>query len=258
PNSARNLLDTCPPRRAFPVQNSGAQHSWDTTHFYLPAYCLSLIAYRSSVQLRRDDVQAAQHGHHVAELVPLDQVGEGGEEDERRRPGAGPVGGAAAVGDDVEPQLAVGRLGGAVDLVHRRLPLPVRHDELKVLDQALDRAVDRQLVGQHHLAVGVHVHRPRREVLDGRVDDLDTLPHLLHAHQVAGQAVALLGADHLEGALQVGVGQVRLVLAQVADDAAGPGDGPGAAEVDRLLAGQDADVLAALDEDAVAVEQADD
>ena len=71
-----------------------------------------------SIQLRRDDVQAAQHRHHVADLVPYDQVREHREVDERRRPGARPVGHAAAVRHDVEAQLAVGRLDG------RRTPRP--------------------------------------------------------------------------------------------------------------------------------------
>src|SRR5262245_56437021 len=50
-----------------------------------------------SVQLRRDDVQAAQHRHHVAQLMADHQVRERGEVDERRRTGTGAVGGAAAV-----------------------------------------------------------------------------------------------------------------------------------------------------------------
>ena len=58
-------------------------------------------------------------------------------------------------------------------------------------------------------------------------------PHLLHADEVAGVAVARRRADDLE--VEVGVGQVRLVLAQVADHAAGPRDRPGAAQVDRVL-----------------------
>src|SRR5262249_51609162 len=159
-----------------------------------------------------------------------------------------PVGRAAAVGDDVEAQLPVGRLGGRVHLVGRRLPLPIGHDQLEVLDQSLDRAVYRQLVGQHHLAVDVHVDRAGRQVLDGGRDDVDALAHLLHAHQVAGQAVPLPGANHLEGPGQLVVGEVGLVLADVADHAGGAGDGPGGAQVDGVFPGQHADVLAALDE----------
>ena len=49
--------------------------------------------------------------------------------------------------------------------------------------------------------------------------------------------------------------QVRLVLAQVAHHAAGPGDRPGRAEVDRVLLRQHADALGAIDEDAVARQQ---
>ena len=65
---------------------------------------------RSSVQLRRDDVQTPQHGHHVAQRVPLDQVREDGEMDVRRRPRAGAIRLDRAVSDDVVAQFAVGRL----------------------------------------------------------------------------------------------------------------------------------------------------
>ena len=56
-------------------------------------------------------------------------------------------------------------------------------------------------------------------------DDLQALAHLGHAHQVAGKAIAGRRAADLE--IEIGVGQIRLVLAQVARHAAGPGDRPG-------------------------------
>ncbi len=61
------------------------------------------------IQLRRDDVQASEHRHHVAQRVAADQVREQGEVNERRRAAAGPVGHVAAVADEVEAELAVGR-----------------------------------------------------------------------------------------------------------------------------------------------------
>ena len=59
-------------------------------------------------------------------------------------------------------------------------------------------------------------------------DDLQALEHLLHADEIAGVAVAAR-ARRSTLKIEIGVRQVRLVLAQVADDAAGPGDRPGAA-----------------------------
>ena len=46
----------------------------------------------SPIQLRRNDIQTAQHRHHVAQGVPADQVRKQGEVDKRRRTAAGPLG----------------------------------------------------------------------------------------------------------------------------------------------------------------------
>ena len=73
----------------------------------------------SAVELGGDDVQAPQHGHDVGDQVVLDDVREDLEVDERRRPGADPPGGLAAVGDEVIAELAVGALDRRVDLVAR-------------------------------------------------------------------------------------------------------------------------------------------
>ena len=72
---------------------------------------------RSTVELGGDDVQAPQDRHDVGDQVVLDDVREDLEVDERRRPGPGPPGGLAAVGDQVVAQLAVGAFDRRVDLV---------------------------------------------------------------------------------------------------------------------------------------------
>src|SRR5262245_66661521 len=74
------------------------------------------------IQLRRNDVQAAQYRHDIAELVPDDQIRKHCKMDVARRPGSRPVRDAAAVTHDVEPQFALGRLAGRADLLHRRPP----------------------------------------------------------------------------------------------------------------------------------------
>jgi len=75
-------------------------------------------------------------------------------------------------------------------------------------------------------------------------------------NKVPSQAVAGCGTDDFE--IKILVSQVGLVLAQIADHAAGAGDGTGATQVDRIVFGEDADPLRALDKDAIAVEQPDD
>src|SRR5262249_53054365 len=91
------------------------------------------------------------------------------------------------------------------------------------------------------------------QILERLLDNLDALEHLLHADLVAGIAVALGGADDLE--IEILVGEIGLVFAQIADDAAAAGDRARAAEADRILFREDADIPRALDEDAVAIEK---
>src|SRR5207248_11609035 len=60
-------------------------------------------------------------------------------------------------------------------------------------------------------------------------------------------------ADSVER--EIGVGKIRLVLAQIASNARGPGDRPGGATIDRFLFREDADPLSAIDEYLVAIQQ---
>jgi len=162
-----------------------------------------------------------------------DQVWENGKMDERRRPGASPVGDATAVSDNVKAQLAIRRLHRSIDFLPRRLPAAVEHDQLEVLDQALDTAVRCQLVRKDDLAVNVHVDWPARQVFNGLIDDVNALDHFLHAHQVAGVAIPGRGTDDLE--IQIRISQVRFVFSQIAHHAAGPGNGAGAAQIDGIF-----------------------
>src|SRR5262249_28731345 len=56
--------------------------------------------------------------------------------------------------------------------------------------------------------------------------------------------------------VEIVVGKVGLVLAQVADHATGPGNRSGAAQIDGVFLRQDADPLHAIDKDPVASQQA--
>src|SRR5262249_22101628 len=187
--------------------------------------------------------------------MPLDQIRKGREMDIRRRPRSRPVRHAGAVADDVKAQLAVGRLGATVNFIDRRRPLTVRHHQLKMLDHALDAAIYRLLIGEYRLAVHVNVHGPGRQILDRRVDNLQAFQHLFHAHEIPRVAIAFLGTDHLKQVLEIGIREVRLILADIAHHAAGPRDWSSAAQVDRQVFREDADALRALEENAVAVQQ---
>src|SRR5205814_133154 len=115
------------------------------------------------------------------------------------------------------------------------------------------RVKDARLVGQDQPVGHGNVHRPGRQVFYRLIDDLEALEHFVHAYEIPMETIADRRADDLE--IEIAIGQIRLVLAQVAGDAAGPRDRPGRRAVDRLGFRQDANAFGALDEDAIAVEQ---
>ena len=194
--------------------------------------------------------------------MSLDQLGEDLIVEEAWRPGAGPPRAAAAGGDDVVAELAVGGLDGVVALADRRVPAAIVHVQLEELDGALDRAVDVALRGRVRLRVDRDVHRPLRNAIDELPDDRGRLPDLLAPHHVPSEAVAVVGDRHAEadrlGALAIPVGceaEVRVALPNIAAHAARPGDGAAHAPGDRILAGDLSDALEAVDEDAIAIEE---
>ena len=159
----------------------------------------------------------------------------------------------AAVADQVKAQLAVGSLDGAVNLLLGHDKAAVGHHQLEVRNGAFDRPVNLLFRGERGPKVNADVHRPGGQILDRLGHDLQALAHFGHPHQVAGKAVAGRGAAHLK--VEIGVGQVRLVLAQIAGDAAGPGDRAGGAAGDRFFLREHADALGAIDEDTIAIQQ---
>ena len=176
------------------------------------------------IQLRGNDVQASQHRHDVAQRVPADQVREQREVDERRRPAAGAVGHVAAVADDVEPQFAVGRFDRRVRLLRCGTSKPrLVITSSKCVISPFD-ASDRPAAWSGSV---VRSSTPTLTGPAGRFSiACSTIFRLSRISairtQVAGEAVAGRRAADLE--IEIGVRQVRLVLAQVARHAAGPGD----------------------------------
>src|SRR4030095_9311449 len=94
------------------------------------------------IQLRRDDVDRTEHGDHVAHHVPLEHHRDGLVVDVAARPRAGTPGDVFAGGDDVIAQLAVGGFDAAVDFALGDAQSAVGHDQLEVLNQTFDTAVD--------------------------------------------------------------------------------------------------------------------
>src|SRR5262249_41754370 len=150
------------------------------------------------IQLGRNDIQAAQDRHDVADLMPHDQRGKDGKVNKRRRPSTGTIRSAAAIGYDIESQLSVWRFGSRVDFFFRRLPLPIGHDQLEVVNQPFNAAVSRRLVWKYGLIIGSNVDRSRRQILNSLTYDLEALGHFFHAHKEAGITIAFLSADDFE------------------------------------------------------------
>src|SRR5688572_23787136 len=119
----------------------------------------ALVTAPLPIQLRRDHVDAAEDRDHIADHVAFHHLREALVVDVAARPRAGAPGAVVAVADDVISQLAVRALDTAVDFAPRGLEPAVGHDQLEVLDQAFDAAVDLFLWRQDVLAFGADVHR---------------------------------------------------------------------------------------------------
>jgi len=153
--------------------------------------------------------------------------------DERRRPSARAVGHAAAVGNHVITQFAIGRFNGRIYFLNRRMPLPIAHNQLEMMNQPFDAAINRQLIGHGHFAISIDVDWTGRQILDGLVNNFTAFEHLFHADEIARITIALTGTHDLE--IEIAVGQVWLIFAQVADDAASASDRSRTAQIDSVF-----------------------
>src|SRR5262249_49349412 len=165
------------------------------------------------------------------------------------------VGLVAAVSDEIDAELALGRFDRGIDLAGRDvIALGV---ELEVGDQRFHRALHLGPPGRHDLVV-VDRDRPltirRAQLLDALLHDLGRLPHLLHADAVPVVTVADLADRDVE--IEFRIALVRLCTTQVPGGArtahhhAGETPGPGVLETDY------ANIDVALLEDAVFGKQA--
>src|SRR6185312_8609556 len=117
-----------------------------------------------------------------------------------------------------------------------------------MLNQPLDAAIRRGLIGDGRLVVERDVDWPGRQVLDCGLDDIQRFTHFIHADEVAREAVASLCADDLKRTLQFRISQVRLVLAEIADDAGSAGHRTAATRIDGVRFRKYSDAAGAIDE----------
>ena len=158
-----------------------------------------------------------------------------------------------AVGDQIDAELALGRLDIGVDLAGRRAE--ALGIELEVVDHRLHRALHLGAARRRDLVVLDH-HRARRLSQQGAAlaHDAQGLAHLLHAAEITVVAVAVDPQRDVE--FQFVIDLVGLVAAQVPGDARAAQHHAGEAPGEGLLAGDDADIDVALLEDAVVGDQA--
>ena len=161
----------------------------------------------------------------------------------------------AAVGDEIDAELALGRLDRGINLAGRHvIALGV---ELEVVDQRFHRALHLGALGRHDLVV---VDRDRAlpvraaQFFDALLHDAHRLAHLFHADAVAVVAVAVLADRNVE--FEFGIAFVRLRPAQIPGRARAAHHHAGEAPVPGILQLDHADIDVALLEDAVAGEQA--
>ena len=145
---------------------------------------------------------------------------------------------------------------GVAELEPVRVPRPVALDVGAVLAARVllaDVARARRRRDDVGGAQRAELDRALGQHVEALLDDLDRLAHLVHAHAVAVEDVAVLRGADLE--VELRVHRVRPRAAQVEVDAGGARVGAGDAVVDDVLLGDDALALRALQEDGVVVDQ---
>ena len=203
----------------------------------------------SAIEFSGDDIDAAEDCDDIAELVVTNEVWKHGEVDVGRRSGAGAVGAGFGVAHDVESEFTVGGFSGGVDLFAWDGVSTVGHDDFEVLNEPFDAAVDGGFCGENHIGFDADIHGSAWDIFNGLLDDFEAFEEFLHADEVASVAIATAGADDIE--VEVGIGEVGFVAAQVAFDTAGAGNWAGGTEVDGIFAAEVADAFGTVDKDPI-------
>ena len=172
---------------------------------------------------------------------------------EARRADLAAIGLVGAVRDQIDPELALGRLDHGVDLAFGGAE--AFGIELEVMDQGFHRHLHLGPARRCDLVVGGH-DRPTdlAQLFAGLADDLRRFPHLLHPAEITVIAVAVLAQRNLE--VEVVVALVRLVATQVPGDAGPSHHHAGEAPGQGLFLADHTNIDVPLLEDAVAGDQA--
>ena len=145
----------------------------------------------------------------------------------------------------------MGRFDGGTDLT--RWNLKAFRDNLEVMDEGLHLGLHLLAVGEDDLG-GVGGDAAFGKAVERLETDVGRLAELLHANDVAGPDVAVIGDRDVE--LELLVAGVRHVAADIEIDARGAHRWTGDAQCDGVLGGEIADALEAAHPDGIGVEQA--
>src|SRR5450759_2425728 len=210
---ARPVRWSAPPSRPTV---SDPPDTWQSPCQYWPALRDSTPSARSSIDLPENNLDGADDRHHIREHVAARQLVHGGKMSEARGADFHPVGLVGAVGDEIDPELALGVLHRDVRLARRYVH--ALGEQLEVVDQLLHVGLHRDARGWCDLVV-VRDHRPRipAQPVHTLPDDAVRLPHLLDANQVPVVAVAVHSNRDVE--LEPVIHLVGLFLAQIPFDA---------------------------------------
>src|SRR6185312_13774903 len=155
----------------------------------------SHFRWASAIDLAEHDVERADDRHHIGKHVPAAHRVDRLEKGEARRADFATIGAIAAVGDEIDAELALGRFDGGVGLAGGHvIALGV---ELEEVDKRLHRALHLDARRRRDFVVVDH-HRARGHFLEALTDDAQALAHLLHAYEVARPAIAVPADRHVE------------------------------------------------------------
>src|SRR5262249_20479679 len=165
-----------------------------------------------SVNFPKHDVDRSEHGRYVGEHMAAAQEVHGLKMHEARRPDLATIGSVRSVGHEIDPELTLGRLDRCINLaLGHVIAFGI---QLEMMDQSFHRAFHYRALRRHHLVV---LNGDRAELggqpLATLLHDAYRLAHLLHAHEVAVVAVAVLTDRNVE--FELGVALVRLRLAEI-------------------------------------------
>ena len=171
--------------------------------------------------------------------------------DEGRGADLQPVGFPPSRADDVEAEFTLVGLRPAIDLPGRRIEPPRKQH--KLLDHRFQIRKHPILWGEGDARHIRHDRTFGRNLIQTLTDDLQTLPHFLHANPIPIVGIPVLPHRHAELALRVRC--IALVFPKIVIHSRPPQGGTAEPEADRILCRNDSHTLGPGEPDAVLLEK---